>query len=145
VRDLRAIARLSVQTVRQVNARDYSQAQIRAWAPRIESRAVWRRRLLTHKTFVAEFGQELAGFAELGPAGHVDCFYTDYRYQGCGVGRALMRRLTVEARGVGSLGAEVSLTARGFFEGQGFVVVGRRQRRYRGQRFRQFLMTRRSI
>ncbi len=143
--DLGAIARLYFDTVRTVNARDYTAEQIAAWAPRVEPEDYWRARFATRRAFVAEVDGALAGFCELEPPGHVDCFYVHHAHQGRGVGAAMMRALADAAAALGAakLHADVSLTARPFFERQGFVVVREQVRDYRGQRFRQFLMERR--
>jgi putative acetyltransferase len=143
--DLPAIARLYHDTVHAVNARDYTPEQIAAWAPRVEPEAFWRRRFATRLAFVAAIDGAVAGFCELEPPDHVDCFYVHHAWQRRGVGAALMRRLLEEAAALGAerLRADVSVTARAFFERQGFAVARERTRRYRGQAFRQFLMERR--
>ncbi|HSO06070.1 MAG TPA: GNAT family N-acetyltransferase, partial [Pelomicrobium sp.] len=123
--DLGGIARLYYETVRTVNARDYTPEQIAAWAPQIEADVYWRRRFATRRAFVAELGGALAGFCELEPPGHVDCFYAHHAFQGRGVGTAMMRSLAEAAAALGAarLDADVSVTARAFFERQGFVIV----------------------
>ena len=143
--DLPAIARLYHDTVHAVNARDYTPEQIAAWAPRVEPEEFWRRRFATRLAFVAALDGAVAGFCELEPPDHVDCFYVHHAWQRRGVGAALMRRLLEEAAALGAdrLRADVSVTARGFFERQGFAVARERARRYRGQAFRQFLMEQR--
>jgi GNAT superfamily N-acetyltransferase len=67
----------------------------------------------------------LAGFAELEPNGHIDRVYVSADHQGQGVGRALIAKIVAEARRLGlvRLFVEVSITARPFFESQGFTVV----------------------
>lgn len=143
--DLRPIAWLYYDTVRLVNARHYTPAQIAAWAPEVYPEDYWRRRFATRRAFVAELDGVVAGFAELEPPGHVDCFYVHHALQGRHVGSALMQRLLDEGAGLGAkrLHANVGVTARAFFESQGFVVLREQARSYRGQRFRQFLMERR--
>jgi putative acetyltransferase len=60
--DVPQIARLYYETVRRVNARDYSPEQIQAWAPRLYSDAFWRRRLHPYRVFVAEHAGTVIGF-----------------------------------------------------------------------------------
>lgn len=140
--DLEAIAELYYNTVRHVNARDYSARQIEAWAPEVESIAYWRKRFETREAYVAVEDGEVAGFAELGGHGHVDCLYVHHHRQGRGIGRALLQHLELHARGhsVPQLHTEVSVTAKPFFERMGFQLERERRRRYRGCRFRLFLM-----
>lgn len=140
--DLEAIAVLYYNTVRHVNARDYSLRQIEVWAPTIESTEFWRKRFEARDAYVAVEDGEVAGFAELGDYGHVDCLYVHHALQGRGIGRALLQHLELHARGhsVPQLYAEVSVTAKPFFERMGFHVERECRRRYRGCGFRQFLM-----
>jgi putative acetyltransferase len=137
-----AIARLYYETVHTINARDYSPDQIHAWAPRIEADAFWLRRFRRYDVFVAEIDGEIAGFTELGTDGAIDCFYVHHRWQGHGVGRALMDRLLAEARRrrVRQLSADVSITARAFFERMGFRVERVQKKLYRNRRFEQYVM-----
>jgi len=74
---------------------------------------------------VAEDAGRLAGFAELEANGHIDRVYVSADYQGQGVGRALLAEVVAEARRLGlvRLLLEASITARPFFESQGFAMV----------------------
>lgn len=120
-----AIALLFRNTVRNVNAGDYSPEQVGAWAAGAGDRDVWRQRLLRTRPFVALREGSVVGFAELLPDGQIDCFYVHHDQLRRGIGRALMRRLESEARRrqLDFLTADVSLTARPFFEKAGFRVV----------------------
>lgn len=143
--DAPAIAHLYYDTVHTVNARDYSPAQIEAWAPRVYGDGFWRRRFKRYRVFVAVDEDAVVGFAEFDPSGAIDCFYVHHRWQGRGVGSALMRRVVAEARRCKTrrLSADVSLTARPFFEKQGFTVVRVQKKLYRNRAFKQFVMERR--
>ena len=140
--DIPEISRLYFNTVRRVNARDYTEEQLRAWVPTIPPAAFWTERFKTRKVFVAEQNSEIRGFAEFENSGHVDCFYVHHQYQRRGVGSALFARIEEEARriGVRRLHAEVSLTARPFFEAKGFVVLESRNTLFRDVDFQLYLM-----
>ncbi|RYD25688.1 MAG: GNAT family N-acetyltransferase [Verrucomicrobiaceae bacterium] len=62
---------------------------------------------------------------ELDPDGHIDCTFVDPDHAGQGIMDEIMAEVKREAAGQGitRLVAEVSLTARKFFERQGFVWV----------------------
>lgn len=124
--DAGALADIFYNTIHRVNSRDYSAAQINAWAP-LESRddARWAKRFRETRPFVAESNGRVAGFAELEGEGHIDCFYCHHDCQRMGVGAALMREIlaAAHARGLGRLYAEVSVTARAFFGSFGFKAV----------------------
>ena len=70
-------------------------------------------------------GEIIVGFVEFEPNGHIDCFYCHHKYIGCGVGAKLMASVYEIAiqKEIKRIFAEVSITARPFFEKQGFVVA----------------------
>jgi putative acetyltransferase len=141
--DLAAIARLFYETVHHVNAGDYRAEQLEAWAPKVYEPAYWQERFENIQVYVAEDQGQVVGFAEFESTGHIDCFYVHHQRQRCGVGARLMAQIEADAMSqqVPRLLADVSLTARPFFEHQGFSVEREQERLYRGVRFAQFLMT----
>ena len=68
---------------------------------------------------------EVAGFIELDADGHIDCTYVSPKHAGKGHMSTIMARIFQEARrsNLFRLYAEVSITARPFFERHGFRVV----------------------
>lgn len=142
--DAVAVARLFHETVHRVNAADYTPSQLQAWSPRVRPEAFWRRRFRQHQVFVAIAGDTLAGFVELGSDGYIEAFFVHYGYQHQGVGRQLMQVLfqTARTQGIARLNADVSITARPFFQRMGFQLVRRTKRFYRNQVFRQYRMAR---
>ena len=140
--DIPEISRLYFNTIRNINSRDYSPEQIRAWAPTIPGPSFWSERFKTRRVFVAEQDNEIRGFVEFENSGHIDCFYVHHRYQGKGIGSALFARIEEEAHthGIRRLFAEVSLTARPFFESRGFIVKETRNTSYQEVDFQLLLM-----
>jgi len=104
---------------------DYSPEQIRVWA-RPEQRVVteWHRARSDLNTHVAVVGDEIAGFSDVSEEGHIEMMFVSPRHARRGVAKALVAVLEGLAREFGArcLSAEVSITARPFFEGQGFAV-----------------------
>lgn len=139
--DIGAIARLYFETVRRVNIRDYSPAQVEAWAARVFTDDRWWRRFARRAVWVADDGGAVRGFAELTVAGEIDCFYVYHACQRQAVGARLLRRLERAARwrGVVVLEVDAGITAVPFFRRMGFQVR-RRMNIHRGQRFRQHRM-----
>ncbi len=142
--DAEAMARLHHETVHTVNVRDYSAAQVHAWAPARLSAEDMRCRQHGKLVWVAEDGDRLIGFIELDRDGHMACLYSHKDYQRCGVGTQLLASLTAHAEqaGLGRLYAEVSITARPFFERYGFCVVREQQVERHGVRLTNFVMER---
>lgn len=102
----------------------YSAQQKAVWAPLPPDYVHWEKRLAKRKPFVAVLESRLAGFIELEPDGHIDCFYTEPDVQGQGVGSCLYQYAEQVAmeRGNTRLFVEASLVAKSVFEHFGFVV-----------------------
>ena len=125
--DAEGICRLFYETVRTVNLGDYSPEQVRAWASEVPDPAAWHERMAARHTLVADEGGEVVGFAELEEDGHLDMLYCRADAVGRGVGSLLYAAVEERARGlgVGRVSTEASITARPFFERQGFAVLRR--------------------
>ena len=85
----------------------------------------WKARCERKKPFVKIIGGEVVGFMELDADGHIDCTFVDPDFSGKGVMSGIMDVVKIEAlsQGNAKLFAEVSITARPFFERQGFGFV----------------------
>lgn len=142
--DLPALVALFRDTIRRVNIRDYTREQVIAWAPDAVDPARWGT-LADRFTIVAESDGVIVGFTDLEPDGHLDRFYVHADRQRLGVGRVMLAAVVEEARrlGLGRVYSEVSITARPFFESQGFVVLARQEVEVRGERFVNYRMERR--
>ena len=124
-----ALWRLFFETVRTVNRRDYSDEQVRAWAPDEWDEPRWTARIQSNAPYVCVHADLLIGFADVQPSGYIDQFFVHPAWQGRGVGKSLFAMLEAEARGRGcaELSSHVSITARPFFEARGFHVVAARE------------------
>jgi putative acetyltransferase len=122
--DAPALLALFRDTIRRVNSRDYSPAQVAAWASDDIDPVRWFERFTGRFVPVAEEAGRPVGFAELERDGHVDRVYVAADHQRRGIGRQLLTAVVAEARRVGlaRLFTEASITARPFFEAHGFVV-----------------------
>ncbi|MBM3192997.1 MAG: GNAT family N-acetyltransferase [Chlamydiae bacterium] len=124
--DVRALADIFYNTIHRVNIQHYSRDQVDVWAPKssLETEG-WAKKFFRTKPFIAVIGTEIIGFAEFEPNGHIDCFYCHHDWIGKGVGKALMKAIFEKAREykVDTIFSEVSITAKPFFEKQGFKVV----------------------
>lgn len=142
--DLEAVAILFQRSVCEVASRDYSPAQIFAWAPEPPDLEAWARRLETGGVFVYEQHDQIAGFARVDDTGCIDLLYVHPEIQRQGIARALFDRVISWAvtRGIRHLRSEVSVTARPFFESMGFRVVRQQMVERRGVSLQNFRMER---
>lgn len=124
--DATYLASIYFNIIHNINAKDYSSEQINAWAPitSLETEG-WVKKWEKILPIVAVLNQQVVGFAEFKNNGYIDCFYCHYEYQGCGIGTALMSEIEDKARksNIKRIFAEVSITAKPFFEAKGFNVV----------------------
>jgi len=129
-------------TVRNVNLRDYSQAQIEAWAPDGFSSEIWQRKMNSLSPFVAEIDGKIVGYSDLQEHGLIDHFFCHHEHQGQGVGRQLMEHVLRmgELQGITRFYSEVSITARPFYERFGFNVIQEQTIEVRGQKLCNFVM-----
>ncbi|MEC4816674.1 MAG: GNAT family N-acetyltransferase [Scytonema sp. PMC 1069.18] len=141
-KDAEQVARLFHETVREVNTRDYSSRQVRAWAPEDIYFRNWVEVCSSRFTYVADDEGVIAGFAELEPNGHIDCFYCHKNYQRCGVGSQLYRAIETKALelSLSRLFVEASITAKPFFQHMGFSVVKQQSVTRRGETFINYVM-----
>lgn len=132
-------------SVRGLAIRDYTPAQIDAWAPAIaddEARLRWIARMQVNRPWVAEVEGRLAGFADLQASGYIDQLFVAADFAGHGVGGRLMRHLHDIARsqGMAELFSHVSLTAQPFFRHFGFVLESEQYPVVRGMALRNAVM-----
>jgi putative acetyltransferase len=141
-RDAEQIAQLFHDTVREINIRDYSSNQVRAWAPDNIYFRDWVKVCSSRFTYIADDMGIIAGFGELEANGHIDCFYCHKNYQGCGVGKQIYRAIETKAveLSLNRLFVEVSITAKPFFQRMGFSIVQKQEVTCRGESFVNYVM-----
>jgi putative acetyltransferase len=140
--DTQEIAKLFYDTVHEINLRDYTKAQVDAWAPADIDIESWTQSLSSKFTFVAEEGGKIAGFGELETSGHIDRFYCHKDFQRKGVGTQILEQIELQAKilGIQKLFTEASITAKPFFESHGFTVLKQQEVERRGQKLINFVM-----
>jgi putative acetyltransferase len=139
--DKRSLQQLFFETVHTVNARDYAPEQLNVWAPPEPDRETWAR--LDHQfCFVVEFQKVLVGFISMTGDGVIEFLFVHKNFQGKGIASALFKQVERLARkkGIFHLKAEVSITARGFFEKNGFAPVAESRKMLQGMEFLHYKM-----
>lgn len=99
--DLEAVVALFGRSVREIASRDYSPAQMSAWAPEVPDWLGWSKRLSEGAAFVCERKDRIAGFARIGGNGYLDLLYVHPEFQGQGFARALFERVLAWAKSHG--------------------------------------------
>lgn len=73
--DCAELARLFYDTVHTVNAKDYTQAELDAWAAGEVNLEQWNASFLAHHTVVAEMDGRIVGFGDMDASGYLDRLY----------------------------------------------------------------------
>jgi len=125
--DVQALANIFFNTIHKINIQHYTEEQVNVWAPKssVENTEGWAKKFPRTKPIIATVENEIVGFAEFEPNGHIDCFYCHHEWIGKGVGSALMKEILHRAKNnhIHHIFSEVSITAKPFFEKHGFKVV----------------------
>lgn len=123
--DAAVTLKIFTRAITRTAAADYSPEQVQAWAlPGKRGAAEWHIAMLERNSFVATAKGAVVGFSDVDEYGYIDMMFVDPEHQRQGVARTLLEEAERLARGfhAKSLSAGVSITARPFFESQGFIV-----------------------
>ena len=135
--------RIFTVAITETAAADYSSEQVEAWAQpgQIEVES-WHHAMHRRNSFVAAVHGEVVGFSDVDRDGYIDMMFVDPQHQRQGVARALLAEAERQAGELcaAQLTADVSITARPFFESQGFFVDHLQEFVQRGVRFVNFRM-----
>ena len=137
--DCAELAELFYDTVHTVNAKDYTQEQLDAWATGKVNLEAWNESFQAHHTVVAEMDGKIVGFGDMDETGYLDRLYVHKDYQRRGVATAICDALEQNAK-VAEFTTHASITARPFFEKRGYTVVREQQVERRGIWLTNFVM-----
>ena len=120
--DCAQLAELFYQTVHNVNAKDYTQEQLDAWATGEVDLQAWDASFRAHRTIVATENGKIVGFGDMDETGYLDRLYVHKDYQRQGVASAICDELERFADGK-TVTTHASITAKPFFQHLGYRVV----------------------
>jgi putative acetyltransferase len=125
--DVPLLAEIFRASIEELGGDDYSEAQQEAWASAADDEEEFGTRLAGELTLVATLGGAAIGFASLADNTRIDMLYVHPAASGQGAGNMLCDALEklATARGTKELSADVSDSARGFFERRGFAAKTR--------------------
>jgi len=142
--DCGEIGRLFYETVHTVNAKDYTQEQLNAWAPPNTDFLEWGKLRLRHDVIVAVEDHSIIGFGSMDIAtGYLDLLYVQKDSIGKGVGTAICDELEKRSQ-VNEITTYASITAKPFFEKRGYHVVRENEVERNGIILHNYFMTNRS-
>lgn len=141
--DAESLVHIFYNTCHKVLIKDYSKKQVAALAPKTKLKVEpWANKWEKIPPFVAEINTKIVGFAEFLTDGYIDCFYCHHDFIGKGVGTRLMQAILVKAKSQQNhrLYADVSETAKTFFEKHGFGVLEKKSIERQGVLLENYLM-----
>lgn len=132
--DLESILALFKDCVLSICQDHYSAEQLTAWASSSENVSDWTRKVESQFFIVAINNEMIVGFGSLEGDDTLDLLYVHKNFQRAGVAGKLFHELQIRAEQLGTkvLKADVSKTARRFFEDRGFKVVVHQSTQTRG-------------
>lgn len=122
---------------------DYTGEQVEAWAdPGGRDLAGWGAAMVGRESFVATIDDELVGFSDVSDDGYIDMMFVAPGFGRRGIATRLVAHgeQLARERGVRELTANVSITARPFFERHGFSVLREQEVVRHGVTLRNFRM-----
>lgn len=130
LKDIPSLKNLYQGTITHINRQHYNPEQISAWAATGERITSLENKIKEQYFYVAVTADDLiTGFASLEDDGELDMMYVHKDYQRQGIATLLITQIYKKAAELRleKLTAYVSITARLFFEKQGFKVVKTQQ------------------
>lgn len=136
--DCREIAKLFFDTVHTINAKDYTEEQLNAWASGKVDIKNWNRSFLRNHSIVAEEHGIIVGFGDMDKSGYLDRLYVHKDFQNKGIATAICNAL--EASAPDRIITHASITAKGFFIKRGYRVIKSQQVERKGVLLKNFIM-----
>lgn len=140
--DCKEIIELFYNTVHSVNTKDYNQDQLDVWAPKDIDISQWDKSLSEHYSVVIEEDKVIIGFGDLDTNGYLDRLFIHKDYQGVGIATMIVNEIEKYAKEnkIEIITTHSSITAKSFFEKQGYKVVKEQLVERKGQYLTNFIM-----
>jgi len=139
--DVESIKTLNLNTIQIVNAKDYTNNQIKVWSS-FNDADEWKKIIVIQKFWVVEIETQIVGFGSLTTNGIFDFLYVHHGHQRTGVASLLQEKVEKEARlqGNSKVFASVSITAQPFFLSKGYSILKMERKEVKGEVFVNALM-----
>ena len=123
--DCKEIAELFYDTIHTINAKDYTNKQLNAWADGKINLTIWNQSFCEHFTIVAVENNRIIGFGDI-DIDYIDRLYVHKNFQNKGIASAICNELEKNTS-VHKITTHASITAKPFFEHQGYKVIKKQQ------------------
>ncbi|MBN9377148.1 MAG: hypothetical protein BGO14_04800 [Chlamydiales bacterium 38-26] len=132
------IGQLIYETVRSINCRDYTEEQVKIWAPDPYIYSTYE----DSYAYVADLDAKVLGFSNLTREGYLHRFYVHKNFQNQGIGSRLLDEIERKAKilDLKEIHTESSITAKPFFLAKGYVLREEQIKILRGMKFINYKM-----
>ena len=130
--DIPELKILYKNTVLNINRKDYSIEEVEDWASCGDNIKHWHELFEEQHCILAENKEGIiVGFASVNDVGYMHMLFVHKDFQGQGIATLLYTTLEKYAkeRGAEKITSEISITAKPFFEKQGFIVDEKQRRK----------------
>ena len=129
VSDLDEILELFYNTITNICKADYGDEQIKVWTSSANNKQKWINRINTQYFLVAEISNKMVGFGSIDNGNFIDLLYVHKDCQKQGIAYQLLHELEKESdkQGKKLISSDVSITAKPFFEKQGYRAVNQQK------------------
>lgn len=125
-----------------MNLKDYTPAQLDAWASKNINNDKWNKSLSENYTIVVESDGVIIGFGDLDDKGYFNRLFVHKNFQRRGIARLIECEIEkyAKAKNITLITTEASITAKPFFEQCGYRVIKQQNIERGGQILINFLM-----
>lgn len=145
--DLAKMKQLFTDTITHICKKDYDDVQIEAWKLGAENEIRWQKVMENQYVLIAESNGEITGFISLDQGNYIDFLFVHKDYQNQGIAFQLYQLIEHEAikQEKTFMTADVSKTAKPFFEKMGFSIVREQSVPVRGVELTNYKMERKLL
>jgi len=135
--DLPEITSIYRDTIRAVNAKDYSEEQIKAWSSGADDTKKWQDRIKKFYFLVAEVNNQIVGFSYLKQGYYLENIFVHKDFQRRTIASKLLRIMEsqVSMNGHKTIKSDISTTALDFFDSHFYDVEKKLKKSFKGQVF----------
>jgi putative acetyltransferase len=125
IEDVEQITQLFRDTILTINSKDYNEEQVKAWAATSKNIDRLTAKIKEDYFIVTEMDNSIVGFSSITPSGYLDFMYVHKDHQRKGIANKLLHEIKTQAIkwGLAEITTDASITAKPFFEKQGFKII----------------------
>ncbi|MDA6071219.1 GNAT family N-acetyltransferase [Flavobacterium sp. AC] len=122
ISDLKEMQEMYIETIQWICKNDYNPLQINAWVSGLNDTERWLKVIHSQYVLLALVDDKIVGYGTLKDGNYIDFFCVHKDFQRQGIADKIFSELEIEAKkeNAKTISADVSITAKPFFEKKGF-------------------------